>query len=359
MTDNASTLQPKDASQLEEAPYGEVAGSFFGLIEGFMRGHVLRTGLELGVFEALADEPRATGELAEELGLEPEYAYRLLRALASTDFVTERPERSFSLTPLGRYLKPGHPDSIGNGIRFWFNPKLEAAWSHLPTIIAEGLPDGFEREFGATMWGYFEDDDELGSQFHHLMSALRDRRTAAVTEMLADYDFEASSHVCDVGGGHGHMLCHLLDAHPHLKGTVLDLHSVIEQKDRRWAQKLGVEDRCTYQTGDMLEGVPRADAYFLQGILNSVPEADAIEVLSNIRESASRGARVFIIEPMIPESTEPDPTKLIDIQLMITTGGRSRTPAEYKPILQRSGLEYVRSHSPEETQFSMVEASRP
>lgn len=155
------------------------------------------------------------------------------------------------------------------------------------------------------------------------------------------------------------MLSHLLDAHPHLEGTVLDLPSVIEQRGRRWAQKLGVEDRCTYQTGDMLEKVPPVDAYFLQGILNSVPEADAIEVLSNIRDAASPGARVFIIEPMVPESTEPDPTKLLDIQLMITTGGRSRTLAEYQPILQQSGLEHVRSRSPEETQFSMVEALSP
>lgn len=200
MTENASTLQQRDISQLEEAPYGEVVGTFFELIEGFMRGHVLRTGLELGVFGALEDEPEAAGELAEELGLEPENAYRLLRALACTDFVTEGPERSFSLTPLGRYLESGHPDSIGDGIRFWFNPKLEAAWSHLPAIVADGSPDGFEREFGATMWEYFEEDDELGSQFHHLMSALRDRRTAAVTEMLADYDLKAFSHVCDVGG---------------------------------------------------------------------------------------------------------------------------------------------------------------
>jgi hypothetical protein len=175
--------------------------------------------------------------------------------------------------------------------------------------------------------------------------------------MLAGYDFEEFSHVCDVGGGHGHLLSHLLDEYPHLEGTVLDLPNAIEQEDRHWAPKLGVDDRCTYQAGDMLKEVPRADAYFLQGILNSIPEADASQVLSNIRESAPQGARVFILEPMAPESSEPDFAKLFDIQLMITSEGGSRTPSEYESILERAGLELVRSELPDEAMFSMIEAS--
>lgn len=342
-----------------EAHYGAVMGTLFELMEGFMLGHVLRTGVELGVFESLGSEPKGAGELARDLGLQPEETYRLLRALAFTDFVTEEPEESFSLTPRGRYLEQDHPDSIGDGIRFWFHPKLEAAWSHLPAMIEDGPPDGWEREFGKSIWKHFEDDPELSSQFHHFMSALRDRRTSVITDMLDDYDFEPFSRVCDVGGGHGHMLSHLLDAHPHLEGTVLDLPNAVEQQEHHWAPRLGVDDRCTYEAGDMLEGVPPADAYFLQGILNSIPEADARKVLQNIHESAPRGGRVFIIEPMVSESTEPDFTKVFDIQLMITSGGRSRSPAEYRSLLQRSGLEYVRSRSSDQAMFSMIEAANP
>ena len=351
MTDDASTNQPG------EEGYGVVMGALFELMQGFMAGHVLRTGIELGLFESLESEPRAAGEIARELGLEPEQTYRLLRALAFTDFVVEEPEKCFSITPAGRFLERGHRDSMGDGIRFWFHPRLEAAWSHLPEMVADGPPDGFEREFGKSIWEHFEDDPDLSSQFHRFMSALRDRRTSVVTDMLDDDDFASVSHVCDVGGGHGHMLSHVLDAHPHLEGTVLDLPNAIEQSEHHWAPRLGVDDRCSYEAGDMLEEVPRADAYFLQGILNSIPEADALEVLANIREAAPRGARVFIIEPMVPESTEPDFTKLFDIQLMITSGGRSRSPAEYRSILQGSGMEYQGSRSSEGAMFTMVEAS--
>ena len=361
MTDNTSTDNPSsessEASDLSDAAYGAAMGTLFELMGGFMTGHVLRTGLELGIFEALETEPRSAEAIASELELEPEHTYRLLRALAQTDFVSEEPDRSFSLSPIGQYLEDDHPDSIGDGIRFWFHPKLEAAWAHLPAMITEGPPDGFEREFGTSLWKYFEDDEELSGQFHRFMAALRDRRTAAITQMLADYDFEAFSHVCDIGGGHGHMLSHLLDEYPHLEGTVLDLPNAIEQEERHWAPELGVDDRCTYQARDMLEAVPTADAYVLQGILNSIPEADAEEVLSNIREAAPSGARVFILEPMAPDSTEPEFAKLFDIQLMITSEGGSRTPAEYRSILERAGLGLVRSESPDEAMFSLIEAS--
>jgi hypothetical protein len=153
------------------------------------------------------------------------------------------------------------------------------------------------------------------------------------------------------------LLSHLLKEHPHLDGTVLDLPNAIEQEDRRWAPKLGVAGRCTYQAGDMLEAVPRADAYVLQGILNSIPKGDAMQVLSNIHEAVPSGARVFILEPMVPESTEPDFAKLFDIQLMITSEGGSRTPSEYRSILAQAGLELVRFESSDEAMFSMIEAS--
>ena len=351
MTDTATESQPT------EAAYGEAMGSLFELMGGFMTGHVLRTGLELGLFEALGSEPQAAADIASALELEPKHTYRLLRALAQTDFVTEEPGEAFSLAPLGRYLEDDHPDSIGDGIRFWFHPKLEEAWAHLPAMIAEGPPDGFKRAFGKSLWQYLEDDEELSGQFHRFMAALRDRRTAAVTDMLADYDFGTFSHVCDVGGGHGHTLSHLLKRHQHLEGTVFDLPNAIEQDGRRWASKLDVEDRCTYQAGDMLEEVPTADAYFLQGILNSIPKADATQVLSNIREAAPSGARVFILELMAPDSAEPDFAKLFDIQLMITSKGGSRTPAEYQSMLERAGLDLVRTEAPEEAMFSMIEAS--
>ena len=84
-----------------------------------------------------------------------------------------------------------------------------------------------------------------------------------VLEALAAHDFSGISHLCDVGGGHGHLLCSLLAKYPDLRGTVYELPNVIERKDLLWAKKMNVSNRCEYVAGDMFKEVPRADAYLL------------------------------------------------------------------------------------------------
>jgi hypothetical protein len=61
-----------------------------------------------------------------------------------------------------------------------------------------------------------------------------------------------------------------------------------------------LENRCTYVVGDMFERVPPADAYCLQRILHDWSDPDCVRILSKIREAASDGGRVFIIEHIMP-----------------------------------------------------------
>src|SRR6201991_5130399 len=51
------------------------------------------------------------------------------------------------------------------------------------------------------------------------------------------------AHRGDVGGGHGHTLCSILGKYPHLKGTVLELPSVLENTVPLWADKMGAGGR--------------------------------------------------------------------------------------------------------------------
>jgi hypothetical protein len=45
-------------------------------------------------------------------------------------------------------------------------------------------------------------------------------QSAWALEALRHYDFSSVGTWCDVGGGHGHMMCAFLAAYPHLSGTV-------------------------------------------------------------------------------------------------------------------------------------------
>ena len=62
------------------------------------------------------------------------------------------------------------------------------------------------------------------------MSSYSSTQTGWVLEALDKYDFTDIHHICNIGGGTGHLLGNLLAKYPHMKGTVLELESVISKK---------------------------------------------------------------------------------------------------------------------------------
>src|SRR5258708_7980253 len=167
---------------------------------------------------------------------------------------------------------------------------------------------GFGGVFGKGMWGF--------STF----------QSTWVREALRDYDFSSVATWCDVGGGHGHMMCSFLTAHPHLSGTVLDLPEVVAETDQLWAPTLGLEARCQYVAADMFKEVPtKADVYSLKMILHDSRASDSRQILANIRRRAKPGARVFIIEHIVPGPSEPHFANLVDIHMMCWADGQERT----------------------------------
>lgn len=325
-------------------------------IQGFMQAHTIRTGVELGVFELLGSTPKSSDAIAEELGTHPANTYRLLRALASTGALEEEHERHFSLTDVGACFRSDSKQSVVNRLRFWWSPELESVWSHLPSIVENGGPDGFEREFDRQLMEYLDEDARFAAAYNGMMSDSANRRTSDFQTALDGYDFSTFSHICDLGGGHGRLLCQLLDAHPHLEGAVLDLPHVIKETDEQFAPEVGVEDRCTYVAGDLFESVPEADAYIMQTVLHGFSDTACVDALSTVSDSAPSRARLFVSEVLVPEPGKADFSKLMDIQMLVTGQGRERTESEYCELLEQSDWEHLETHSSEGGLLSIIEA---
>ena len=63
------------------------------------------------------------------------------------------------------------------------------------------------------------------------------------------------------------------------------------------------------------------------------------KILRNSHRAMAGGGRVLIVERLIPEEGgDPVPTLLSDINMLVFTGGRERTNAEYRELLQAAGL---------------------
>lgn len=325
------------------------------MIFGRWRSQILYAGVRLGIFDALADGSKAAAAIAEQVGLDPSLSYRLLRALGSLELVQEDGRRRFSLTDAGDLLRKDHPQTLRGVTLLEEGPEHYALWKHLPAMIRDGKQNAFIREFGRMAFEHAAHDPRYAEVFNDAMSSYSSTQTAWVLEALDAYDFSSMTHICDIGGGHGHMLCSFLAKYPHLRGTVLELPSVIENKALLWADKLNVSDRCTYAAGDMFAAVPAADAYMMKMIIHDWNDEECVRILSNISEAASPGGRVFIVEHVIPGSATPHFAKLFDIHMICWGTGRERTVEEYVALLERAGWKYVHTWFPRSRMMGAVE----
>ena len=63
----------------------------------------------------------------------------------------------------------------------------------------------------------------------------------------------------------------------------------------------------------------------------------------------NKKGKLLLIEMVVLEGNQPDLSKLLDLNMMVMTGGRERTEAEFKSLLAASGYELrrvIRTRSP-------------
>ncbi|MEA1932240.1 MAG: methyltransferase [Euryarchaeota archaeon] len=349
------TTEPEPTTTATES-HDELLGDAYKLVSGLWSGRLIYTAVTLGIVDALDDTPTAAGRLAEELELDAEATYRLLRTLAHYGVLTEDDDRRFTLTPVGEVFEPDHPQSMRAYLRCLHSPEWVSAMFHLPEIVEEGQPGGFTREFGTDIFEYIDANPEFGETFNDFMTAETRRQTEGILAALADA-VDGLSHLCAVGGGHGYLLSRLLDAHDHLDGTVLERPSVVDATADHWAPKLGVDDRCQYVAGDMFESVPTADGYLLKWVLHDWSDEECVEILSTIHDAAPADGRLFVIEAIVPGPDRPGFAKRLDMTMLVHMDGRERTDAEYRSLLEKAGWEVVNRRETD-SDMSVLEATK-
>lgn len=325
------------------------------LIFGRWKSQTLYAGVELGVFDVVEGYPKHSVEIADQLNIDRGKAYRLLRALASIGLLEESNDQRFSITAAGELLQEDHPDSLQGVALLEEGPTHYAIWKHLPDIVREGEPNGFQREFGHSVFEHMEADPDYAARFNESMSSLSQMESAWVKHLLDGIDLSEFDQVCDVGGGHGHLLCTLLQDAPDVEGTILERPAVVDDGDQHWHQRLGLSDRIEFVVGDFFEAVPTADAYLLKHILHDWDDAECVEILSTIREAAPNGARLFNCELVVPGRNEPHLSKLFDVHMMVSATGRERSEAEYADLLAAAGFEHTETYQSDDIPMAVVE----
>lgn len=289
---------------------------------------------ELGIADLLAEGPASSSELARATGAHEPSLYRVLRMLAALGVFEEHDSRRFGLTAVGELLRGDAPASM----RLWatFREALGGvrSFQHIVETIRTGKP-GFDIEFGQGVFEFVSQDPQAAAIHDAAMS----ERTAALAPSVAGtYDFSGIRTLVDVGGGEGTLLAEILRRHPRLHGTLFEIPPVAA---RASAVLDAIDaDRWEIVAGDFFERVPEgADCYLMANVLHDWDDADSIQILSNCRRSMASGGRVLIVERLVPEDgSDPVPTLLSDINMLVITGGQERTNSEYRRLLEAADL---------------------
>ena len=104
-----------------------------------------------------------------------------------------------------------------------------------------------------------------------------------------------------------------------------------------------MEQRFSAVGGNFFESVPKADLYLLKWILHDWDDTACVQILRNCSQAMHQGGRVIVIEFALDQMNQPDLAPLVDLCMMIVTGGRERTVDEYSELFAAAGLRLIKA----------------
>ncbi|GAA2785772.1 methyltransferase [Kitasatospora sp. CM 4170] len=319
----APATTPQAAMRLRELVFGAACAA------------AVRAAARLGVADALGDTPTAVTDLAAELGTEPKPLRRLMRALTCYGIFHEVGDDRFEHTEMSRLLREDAPNSL-RYISLWCTePWTWEAWPKLDEAVRSGR-NVFPEIFGKEFFEYLHSEGGDSARVFDRAMTTSSRQSAA--DFAAYLDLTGIDSVVDIGGGQGHVLASLLEKHPALHGTLLDLPKVVAGADPRLRDGGAFAARARLVPGDCRVDIPvRADLYIIKNILEWDDESTR-RTLANVVRAAKPGARVVVVENLVDDSPSMRFTTAMDLMLLLNVGGAKHSKESMVRLMEEAGL---------------------
>lgn len=306
-------------------------------IDAYQLSQCLYVAAKLGIADLLKDGPKHYVELAKASGVHANALFRLLRALACAGVFNRLPNERFALNQVSEYLCADVPGSL----RAWAilaGEQPYPAWSHLLHSVQTG-ETAFDHLFGMSAWQYHAQNPSAAEVFNEAMSEGVRASTAAIVQA---YDFSMFDRIVDVGGGQGALLFNILKANPSVRGILFDLEPVV-QSARESLKSSEISERCETIAGSFLERVPDGgDAYILKDVILNWNDDKVTMILRGCRQAMKENQTLLIVERVIASDLPTLEAALVDMRMMVMTGGWGRSPEELQALLEGAGFEMTK-----------------
>jgi len=319
---------------------------------GFFASAATYVVTKLGIPDMLADGPKTAAELSAATKTDEHSLYRTLRSVASIGVFTETEGRTFANTPMSETLRIDHPNSTRDMVIWMLDESHWRVYGELLYSVQTGKT-AWDKVHGKPVFeSLFSTHKELGETFNRAMTSYSHMTIPAI---LTAYDFSGASKIADIAGGHGHLLGAVLQKYTEAKGVLFEIAPVLEGAPAM-LDSYGVSDRVELVTGDFTGSIPVvADVYMLKHIIHDWYDDKNEKILRNIRDVMPDGAKVLIIDAVVPPVGEPHFSKFLDLEMLILPGGMERTAEEFESLLTKSGFKMTRI-IPTPSPISIVEA---
>lgn len=195
--------------------------------EGHAAFQVLWAAVELGVFEALSEQPGMTRkQIASHLGLSDQPTRILMVGLAALGLVRKEGDTFFNAELTQQRLLRDKPGSL-TAVLGWQHYIVYPGLVDFVEALKEGTNIGL-RHFpgeGDRLYQRLVSHPEIEKVFQDAMSALSQQANSQLVESL---DLQNVTHLLDVGGGDATNAIRVARKFPHIRVTVFDSPSICE-----------------------------------------------------------------------------------------------------------------------------------
>jgi hypothetical protein len=320
---------------------------------GFIVSQAISVAAKLYIADHLKDGAKTVEQIAEATQTDAPSLYRLLRALTAVGVFSIDAENRFSNTPVSELLRSDHPESLRGIVHMMCDREHWMAHGNLFQSVKTG-EIAFEHTFGMPPFPYLAQHPEAGKIFDDAMTSFSSGIAKAVA---AIYDFSGAETIADIGGGHGILLSTIIGANPQAKGILFDQPQVVAGAGNLLAEA-GVSERIEVVSGNFFAEIPvTADIYLMKHIIHDWNNEQSVSILSNLAKTAPAGSKLLLVESVVEEDNSPSMSKVMDLNMLVMTGGKERTATEYAALFEKTGFRLTNVY-PTPSPVQIVEAVR-
>ncbi|KAH1508470.1 hypothetical protein V6Z96_006071 [Aspergillus fumigatus] len=339
-----------DKLQLQLVPsVSLLTDSFFG----YLNSKTLWTVVEAQVADRLAENgPQPVSTLGLRCGIQPERLAQLLDTLVSNGIFAYNPaDDTYSNNRASLLLCHDHWTQWHLWADLYPNEFFDVS-----RAMPQAVRLGESRTAAQIAYGTDLDLFEYLAKEQKLAKFQKTLGAGAVAQargLTVDYPWEeiGSEPILDIGGGSGAFLASLLRAHPHLRGSLMDIQSVIELITPEFREPHGrfsdIGSRVQQLVvGDFTKQIPPSAVYTMKWCLHDWVDDDVLTILKNVRRSIvpSSVSRFLVVESIKSPGRSGRLPRYGDLIMMITCNGKERSLKDWKRLGELAGWKLYQVH---------------